>query len=98
MVWNKLKGKKGFENEKREKIEVRYRNCTITKLFILWKNQCVEKHIDYCAFTQFKNILNKHVKWLKKPIKKTDMCAICVDGQKCVKNFKTEKNEEKYPF
>src|ERR1700733_941707 len=51
-------------------LNVRYRNCTISKLYFSWKKQCKNEGTYFCSSTQFRQVLKLRVKFLKNPKKK----------------------------
>ena len=63
--------KKNVLNPNRKKVNVRYRNCTISKLYFSWKEQCKNEGTYFCSATQFRQVLKLRVKYLKKPKKQT---------------------------
>ena len=62
--------KKNVLNPNRKKVNVRYRNCTISKLYFSWKEQCKNEGTYFCSSTQFRQVLKLRVKFLKNPKKK----------------------------
>ena len=94
LVYNGPKLIDGVLNENREKINVRYRYFSISKLYGMWKKNCKENAKDYCPMTQFRKIITD-LKFLKKPKTKTDMCSICVEGEKLSAKLEKEKDNKK---
>jgi hypothetical protein len=91
-VFDKNKYFEGKINSNRKKVTIRYRNCTISKLYFCWTKYCLDNNLSYCASTQFRKVI-ENLKIIKKPKKKSDMCAICVDGQKAKRQITSETNE-----
>ena len=94
LVYNGPKLIDGIFNEKRKKINVRYRYFSMSKLYGMWKKNCKENAKDYCPMTQFRKII-ADLKFLKKPKTKTDMCSICVEGEKLSAKLEKEKDKKK---
>lgn len=86
--------KKGLKTQ----VPVRYRNKSVTCLYHFWVLNRQREEKDICSKSTFVKIL-KSLKFIKKPKKDTDMCHICVNGEKNLKRLnllllKNNKTEE----
>jgi len=86
--------KKGLKTQ----VPVRYMNKSVTSLYHFWVLNRQREEKEICSKSTFVKIL-KSLKFIKKSKKDTDMCHICVNGEKNLKKLnllllKNNKTEE----